>query len=78
MLSEVSKLPPNERMGTLIPVFPKGLTGISPFAWDALAGLQKGAITDPAPAIPAAFKNARRDQRLFLMFIGDIPFTSNK
>jgi hypothetical protein len=71
MLNEVSKLPPKERMGTLIPEFPKGLSGISPALWEAFAGRQKGAITDPAPAIPAAFKNSLRARLGFLMGISD-------
>jgi hypothetical protein len=65
-------------MGTLIPAFPKGLCGISPVPPEALTGWQKGPIIDPAPAMPAAFKNARRVQLLFLMFIGDFPRTNKK
>jgi hypothetical protein len=38
MLKEVSKLPPKERMGTLIPEYPKGLSGISLVLWEASAG----------------------------------------
>jgi hypothetical protein len=38
MLKEVSKLPPKERIGTLRPVFPKDLTGISPVPAEAFAG----------------------------------------
>jgi len=62
ILREVSKLPPKERRGTLIPVFPKGLTGILAVPSEASAGRKIDAITDPAPAMPAAFINARRDQ----------------
>jgi hypothetical protein len=58
-------------METLIPVFPNGLTGISPDPSEALVGWQKGAITDPAPAMPAAFKNSLRERLCFLMGISD-------
>jgi hypothetical protein len=58
-------------MGTLTPVFPKGLTGISPDFSAALAGRQKGAITDPAPAMPAACKNSLRERLDFMMGISD-------
>jgi hypothetical protein len=35
---DVFKLPPKERMGTLIPLFPKGLVGIVGSSSEALAG----------------------------------------
>ena len=69
MLMEVSSDPPKESMGTLIPEFPKGLTGILPSFSDAGARLLNAAIADPAPAMPAAFKNRLRDHLLLLSVI---------
>jgi molybdopterin-guanine dinucleotide biosynthesis protein A len=61
-------------METLIPEFPKGLSGMWPDPSEALAVLQNGAITDPLPAMPAALRNSRRDHVFFLTVTVDYPF----
>jgi hypothetical protein len=63
------KLPPNERMGTFSPLFPKGLVGIVCSSAKALADRSNGAMIAPAPVIPVTFK---KFLRLNLDFFSDI------
>jgi hypothetical protein len=64
---EVFKLPPNESIGTRIPVFPNGRVGTVRTSSEAWAECVKLETIVPAPAKPVAFKKSRRD-KVFLFF----------
>jgi hypothetical protein len=56
-------------MGTCAPVLPKGRVGTVACFSEAFNRPVIGAITEPTPATPAAFKNFRRDQLLSFVVI---------
>jgi len=70
----MSILPPEARMGTLTPVFPKGRVGITRGSSADSARDSMGAMTEPTPAAPAAFRKSLRDQ---FLSVGAMMFLHN-
>jgi hypothetical protein len=57
-------MPPKDKIETFTPVFPKGrVSTTDPFLALPARPVRGGAIMDPMPAAPAAFKKFLRDQR---------------
>jgi len=56
------KLPPNERMGTFMPLFPKGRVGIVCSSSEAWTDGLNGVTIVPMPLNPATFKKSLRDK----------------